>query len=371
MLKSKISVIVPCHNVGKFLPKCLESLIGQTFHDIDIVAVENGSSDNTLEVLRKYASEDTRITVLATDIPSQQNARNMGIKAASGEYFMFCDADDWFSPDMCEVMYKAITESGANVACCDVKLEYAEDLSEEEKRLRNSVDYYSISEAGKFRLDNLRIMQTNVILCNKIMRRDIVEKILPFYPPIKVHEDGLFWYLYAFNANSIFYVNRQLYHYLLRPHSIMSNVTMTGTKNPNKMDTIKIANDVMDYVVNRGHPTKKETELLIRIYEEQALVISEMLDSEEKNKICDLINKRIHEKMRVHAFFCPVGSRILNIDDDRQLPHLIWHKLMLRTHRRFNQLIGKRVSDRLKFKILLNDMKIRFKKGIIGHNNAL
>ena len=151
----------------------------------------------------------------------------------------------------------------------------------------------------------------------------------------------------------------------------MSNVKMTGTENPNKMDTIKIANDVMDYVLNRGYPTKKETELVILIYEEMAMIISEMLDSEEKNKICDLINTIIHEKMHVHAFFFPVGSRILNIDDCRQLPHLVWQKLMLRTHRRFNQLIGKRVSDRLKFKILLNDMKIRFKKGIIGHNNAL
>ena len=368
---SKISVIVPCHNVEKFLPKCLESLIGQTFHDIDIVAVENCSTDGTLEILRQYAAKDPRIMVLISDIPSIQEARNKGIKASSGEYIMFCDSDDWFSLDMCEVMYKAITESGADVACCDAKLEYAEDLSEEEKRVRNSVAYYNLNKAGKYRLDNRRIMRTNVMLWNKIMRRDIVEKILPFYPPIKVHEDGLFWYLYAFNANSIFYVNRQLYHYLLRPHSIMSNVTMTGTKNPNKMDTIKIANDVMDYVVNRGHPTKKETELLIRIYEEQALVISEMLDSEEKNKICDLINKRIYEKMRVHAFFCPVGSRILNIDDGSLLPHLVWQKLMLRTHRRFNQLIGKRVSDRLKFKILLNDMKIRFKKGIVDHNNAL
>jgi len=363
---SKVSVIVPCHNVGKFLPKCLESLTGQTFHDIDIVAVENGSTDNTLEVLRKYASADTRITVLTTDIPSQQNARNMGIKAASGEYFMFCDADDWFSPDMCEIMYKAITENETDVACCDVKLEYAEDLSEEEKRLRNSVGYYTIHKSGKYMLDNRRIMRTNVILCNKIMRRDLVEKILPFYPQIKVHEDSLFWYLYAFNAQSIFYVDRQLYHYFLRPHSIMSNVKMTGTKNPNRMDVIKIADDVMDYVLNRGNPTEKETELVILIYEELATVISEMLESDEQIKICDLINRRIHEKMHASAYFYPVGSLILNLEDNHLLPHLVWQKFMLRTHRRFNMLVGKKVSDRLQFKILLNEMKIRHKKGVIG-----
>ena len=106
---SKISVIVPCHNVEKFLPKCLESLIGQTFHDIDIVAVENCSTDGTLEILRQYAAKDPRIMVLISDIPSIQEARNKGIKASSGEYIMFCDSDDWFSLDMCEVMYKAIT----------------------------------------------------------------------------------------------------------------------------------------------------------------------------------------------------------------------------------------------------------------------
>ena len=81
---SKISVIVPCHNVEKFLPKCLESLIGQTFCDIDIVAVENCSTDGTLEILRQYAAKDPRIMVLISDIPSIQEARNKGIKASSG-----------------------------------------------------------------------------------------------------------------------------------------------------------------------------------------------------------------------------------------------------------------------------------------------
>ena len=368
---SKISVIVPCHNVEKFLSKCLESLIGQTFHDIDIVAVENASTDGTLDILKKYASSDARIKVLTSDIPSQQNARRMGICATSGEYIMFCDADDWYAPDMCEVMYKAVTESGADIACCDARLEYAEELSEKEKGLRNITHYYSSNCSGMHKLDNNRIMQTNVVIWNKIMRRDIVEKILPYYRPVKVHDDCLLWYLYALNADSIFYVNKELYHYLLRPDSIMSRTKMAGMKNPCRMEDLRVSQHVLDYVISGENQTKKNREFIVLIYNERLKVMSEQLDNEDRTLACAEANRDMKEKLKTRDFFTPLDSDILNINDSRPLPVLLWQGLMLRIHRRFNQLIGKRVSDRLKFKILLNDMKIRFKKGIIGHNNAL
>ena len=367
---SKISVIVPCHNVEKFLSKCLESLIGQTFHDIDIVAVENASTDGTLDILKKYASSDARIKVLTSDIPSQQNARRMGICATSGEYIMFCDADDWYAPDMCEVMYKAITESGADIACCDARLEYAEELSKKEKELRNVTQYYSSNRSGMHKLDNKRIMQTNVVIWNKIMRRDIVEKILPYYRPVKVHDDCLLWYLYALNADSIFYVNKELYHYLLRPDSIMSRTKMAGTKNPCRMENLRLSQHVLDYVISRENQAEKDREFIVLIYEERLKVMSEQLDNEDRALACTEANRDMKEKLKTEDFFTPLGSNILNINDSRPLPVLLWQGLMLRIHRRFNLLIGKRVSDRLELKILLNDAKIRFRKGIIGHNYA-
>lgn len=366
---SKISVIVPCHNVEKYLPKCLESLIGQTFCDIDIVAVENCSTDSTLEILRQYAAKDSRIKVLTADIPSLQNARNVGIKASSGKYIMFCDSDDWFSPDMCEVMYKAITESGADVACCNVTLEYAEDLSEKENRLRDYTDYLKLKKSGLHKLNNRLIMKTNVVVWNKIMRRDIVEKILPFYKTVRVHEDNLLWYLYSLNANSIFYVKNHLYHYLLRTGSIMSKVVNTGSDNPHKMERILVASHVLDYMRSLQKPTQAEKKLAVLVCEEMLREASKQFSNEERAEVCNRINKQIMETLKTKDMFIPTDSDILNVHDDRTHLSLLWNGLLLKTRRTFNMLTGKKISNNLKRKILLNELKIKYRKASYRQNS--
>ncbi len=367
---SKISVIVPCHNVEKYLPKCLESLIGQTFHDIDIVAVENASTDGTMDIIKKYASSDTRIKVLTSDIPSQQNARRMGICATSGEYIMFCDADDWYAPDMCEVMYKAITESGADIACCDAVLEYDEELSEKEKELRDFANYYSSGCSGIYKLGTARIMRTNVFIWNKIMRRDIVEKILPHYLPVKIHDDCLLWYLYALNADSIFYVNKQLYHYLLRPNSIMSRTKMSGMKNPCRMEDLRVSQHVLDYVISRKNPTETDKEFIVLMYTERLKVMFEQLDNEDRTLVLEEANRDMKEKLKTRDLFVPLESGILDLYDCRSLPVLLWQGLMLKTHKKFNRLVGKRVSGSLERKILVNDLKIGYKKNAVSDSDV-
>ena len=367
---SKISIIVPCHNVEKYLPKCLESLMGQTFCDIDIVVVENGSTDGTLEVLRQYAAKDPRIMVLTSDIPSIQAARNMGIKASSGEYIMFCDSDDWFAPDMCEVMYKAITKSGADVACCNVTLEYAEDLSEEEKRIRDYTEYYKLKKTGLHKLNNRIIMKTSVVVWNKIMRRSIVEKILPFYKTVRVHEDNLLWYLYSLNADSVFFVKNSLYHYLLRPGSIMSEVALKTCDSSVKMNRILVINHVLDYLKSLQNPTKKEQELAVTICEYMLREASKQLNDKERQEVCNSINERVMATLRTEVFFIPADADIMNVHDNHPLPLLMWKGLMLRTRRTFNLLRGKKVSGNLKRKILLNEMKIKYKKDSCNHNSG-
>lgn len=342
----------------------MKSLTEQTFRDIEIVAVENGSADNTLELLKKHASADSRIKVLTAEITGQQNARNLGIKNSSGEYLMFCDADDWFAPDMCEIMHDAITGSKTDVACCNVKLEYAGDLSPEEKRRRDTGHYYSHDMSGKFRLDNSMIMNTNVLLCNKIMRRDTVEKILEHYSPVRAHEDRLFWYLFALNAKSVFHVDRKLYHYLLRPGSVMSGITMAGTKTADRMELIRIADSIRDYLKEKKKQPPAELKLLTLIYEEHAHLLSEMLEENELQEICDIINESAGKMPKLRAFFIPEGRDIINADDSRSLLSLTWNNLSLRFHRKFNRLIGKKVSERLEEKIMKTERKIAYRKSI-------
>lgn len=97
-----ISIIVPVYNVEKYLPQCLDSLIGQTYRDIEIICVNDGSTDGSLNVLEQYAAKDARIRVISQGNQGPSEARNKGIEFAKGEWFMFVDSDDWIELDCCE-----------------------------------------------------------------------------------------------------------------------------------------------------------------------------------------------------------------------------------------------------------------------------
>lgn len=90
-----VSVILPVYNTEKYLPRCLDSLLGQTFSDFEILAVDNGSTDGSAAILHKYAQKDSRVRVLSSRPGDVGAARNAGLKAARGRYVMFCDSDDW------------------------------------------------------------------------------------------------------------------------------------------------------------------------------------------------------------------------------------------------------------------------------------
>ena len=103
--EQKVSVIVPVYNAAEFLPECLDSLIGQTLKDIEIICVNDGSTDNSLEILNAYAQNDSRIKVLSQENSGRTVARNNALQEASGTYIQFVDADDYLAPDACELLY--------------------------------------------------------------------------------------------------------------------------------------------------------------------------------------------------------------------------------------------------------------------------
>ena len=110
----KISIIVPVYNVEKYLRHCLDSLIGQTMRDIEIICVNDGSSDNSLEILHEYASRDCRILVFDQSNGGVSVARNNALKHVRGEYFMFVDSDDWLDSETCEVTYRYAKQKNAD-----------------------------------------------------------------------------------------------------------------------------------------------------------------------------------------------------------------------------------------------------------------
>lgn len=118
MTNPKVSVIIPVYNAEKFLPKCLDSVINQTLSDIEIIAVDDGSVDGSLEILRQYGDKDSRIKILTQQNKFAGAARNNGMKAAAGKYLVFWDSDDFFEPKALEILYSCCEKTGADICLC-------------------------------------------------------------------------------------------------------------------------------------------------------------------------------------------------------------------------------------------------------------
>lgn len=113
MYNKKISLILPCYNVSEFLPKCLDSIVNQTYTNLEIICVNDGSTDNSIDILNEYKERDDRIIVVSQENMGLSGARNTGAKFATGDYIMYVDSDDWLSLETCE---KAINEAIQNDA---------------------------------------------------------------------------------------------------------------------------------------------------------------------------------------------------------------------------------------------------------------
>lgn len=111
---AKVSVILPVYNAGKYLHQCMDSIVNQTLKDIEIICVDDGSSDNSLEILRQYAEKDERVKVIAQANGGAGAARNNGLRAATGEYLSFLDSDDFFELDMLELAYNTAQQYTAD-----------------------------------------------------------------------------------------------------------------------------------------------------------------------------------------------------------------------------------------------------------------
>lgn len=125
-----ISVIVPVYNVGKYVGQCLESVIGQSFRDLEIIVVDDGSTDGSGTICDEYALKDERIRVYHTENRGLSAARNYGIDRASGEYIAFLDSDDWIELNMYEVLWEIAEQTGADIVTCRFYQEYRDKTEE-------------------------------------------------------------------------------------------------------------------------------------------------------------------------------------------------------------------------------------------------
>ncbi|MBQ8886913.1 MAG: glycosyltransferase [Candidatus Gastranaerophilales bacterium] len=222
----KVSVIVPFHNVEKYISKCLTSLMYQTLENIEIICINDASTDNSKDIVLEYAKNDKRIRILNVDTMSGQSyARNLGLEVASGEYVGFVDSDDWVELDMFEKMYHQAKLGNTDITMCQAQL-----YDDKEQRFYTD-DYYSLKNLERmgnnvFSFEETKddILNINVVLWNKIYKREFLNNIGAKFEEGYIYEDMLFFFETYLKANRINILWEAPYYYRQnRSFSTMQN----------------------------------------------------------------------------------------------------------------------------------------------------
>ena len=209
---AKISVVVPCYNVEKYLAKCLDSLINQTFNDIQIICVNDGAVDSTPLILEEYSKKDSRIKVINKENGGLSSARNEGLKYVTSPYIAFLDSDDYFELDTLEMAYSAMVQNDVDFVCWNIFKTWEDGRKEEQK----------FKLKGKLKLDEKLIRKTPVMAWNKLFKTEIIKEKACLFPDGLNYEDNVFWMMYAPWAKFGYYIEKPLYNYLQRQGSIVS-----------------------------------------------------------------------------------------------------------------------------------------------------
>ena len=215
---SRISVIVPVYKVESYLDTCVKSLVGQTFRDLEIILVDDGSPDGCGVMCDAWADRDERIRVIHQKNGGLSAARNSGIRAASGEYISVIDSDDRVDPEMLGTMLAALEESAADIALCGFVHEYEGAEGSGEKVLPGNAVLTRKEALAKLAGPQGVVF---IVAWNRLCRREIYDRVL--FPEGKIHEDELTAHEILGSAERIVTLDSAFYHYLHRAKSIMSS----------------------------------------------------------------------------------------------------------------------------------------------------
>ena len=202
----KISIVVPIYNSSKFLSRCIDSLINQTYKNIEIILVNDGSKDNSLEICNEYVKLDNRIKVFDKPNSGVGSTRNYGIKKCTGEYICFIDSDDYISPKYCEILMRNLINNSADLSIVSLALNECELLEGKIEFVNKKDAYYQVLFDNSF----------FGYPVNKLYKKEIINKLgdMPFPEHLYWGEDLLFNIKYLINCNIIVKQDVILYYYI-------------------------------------------------------------------------------------------------------------------------------------------------------------
>ena len=311
----KVSVILPIYNQEKYLSTALKSIQAQTLSDIEVICVNDGSKDNSLEILNEYAQKDSRIKILNQKNQGSGPARNNGLKIATGDYVAFVDPDDWLEPEAFELLYnksrtqkcdmvvfnfKKVAEDGKTIGQFDLK-----------KRLEG---VHPISEHETFNWKNIKQKVFGGIyptVWNKFYDREFVKKSGLHFANCSLAEDGVFIFGATLNAKNIGFLDKSLYNYLIHENSAIRS------RSDKHLCLFKSLDSVKKLLKNLGLQDELKNEFdkyILRIVSFHSKQIKSVEKFKEicKKRLTPIQNQMLNDRELANAKIMPIIKSLLN-----------------------------------------------------------
>lgn len=301
----KVSIIVPVYNVGKYLSKCLDSLINQTLKDIEIICVNDGSGDNSLDILKNFAQKDSRIKIIDKQNEGVAIARNIALEQATGDYIGFVDSDDYIDLDYFEKLYNTATKNNSDIAVASIL------------KHKKYFDKYNVRYSEEQVAENI---QEKIKLCgdkkhfffyawNKIYKTDLIKNNKIKFSEGQIYEDVMFAMNALYFSNKVVSVPNTKYHYVERNNSLVKYKDKAGKK----------AEDL----------TKAYTNLQ-EFCQDKNIILPERLNYYTKKNICLFLTEYIGKYRKKFQLFNLIPIvKIVDYSETRNLVNLLGIKIKI------------------------------------------
>lgn len=217
----KISIIVPIYNAYKYLDRCINSLVNQTYKNIEIILLNDGSRDDSIKIINKYASEDKRIIVVDKENTGVSDTRNIGIKKATGKYICFCDADDMYDKDYIKIMYETIKQKNVDMVRCNYKIIDSNNKFISKGNLENISNKYN-NKGIKDKI--IPLCLNGNMPCFTILLMIKKEKLnISFKTDVAMMEDLVFYIELLTRIDSLYIINNTLYTIMYNEEGATNN----------------------------------------------------------------------------------------------------------------------------------------------------
>jgi len=293
-----VTIVIPVYNVEKYIDTCIQSVIAQTFTDIEIILVDDGSTDSSGEICDRYKVEDSRITVYHTENGGLSAARNYGINRANGDYITVIDSDDFVALDFIEYLFKLIDENESDIAVCDYSFVDEDCRSYRPRELKEHIKTWSGEAALKRMLYQKEFTNS---AWTKLYKKSLFENIR--YPNGKLYEDMGTTYKLIMKSSKVTFGSSKKYYYRQRANSIMLSAF-----DLRKLDCVELAQNMVSEISQKM--PKLQYAAKARAFSAYFHILLQIPNASEYKEVRKKLYTNIKKERLVNLF--NVNSRVKN-----------------------------------------------------------